>query len=84
YPLLALPAIRAVPRAQTASAIGLYDGSYDLAALITPPICGVIAATTGYQTIFLVAGIAVLAAMLPAHAAWRIDQANRGGVSSVS
>ncbi|MBR1305341.1 MULTISPECIES: MFS transporter [unclassified Bradyrhizobium] len=82
YPLLAVPAIRAVPRAQTASAIGLYDGSYDLAALITPPVCGIIAATAGYQTIFLVAGIAVLAAMLPAHAAWRIDQANRGDASS--
>lgn len=71
YPLLALPAIRAVPRTQTASAIGLYDGSYDIASLITPPVCGVIAATAGYQTIFLVAGIMVLLAMFPAHAAWR-------------
>ncbi|MEW6641412.1 MAG: MFS transporter [Pseudomonadota bacterium] len=84
YPLLALPAIRAVPRAQTASAIGLYDGSYDLAALITPPICGVIAATAGYQAIFLVIGIVVLLAMWPAHAAWRIDQANRRDASSAS
>jgi len=84
YPLLALPAIRAVPRAQTASAIGLYDGSYDVAALITPPICGVIAATAGYQAIFLVVGIAVLLGMLPAHAAWRIDQATRRDETSAS
>lgn len=71
YPLLALPVARAVPASPLGSAIGLFDASYDVATLITPPLAGVIASTLDHSAIFVALAAISLVAMLPAASAWR-------------
>jgi MFS family permease len=64
YPALGVQLVRITPPASRGAVIGGFSAFFDIAIGVSGPVGGLIAAQAGYQTVFVAAALAQIAALL--------------------